>query len=248
MLRNQIEQELTVQTLRKHRVELISFAEPLAKDDTGTSILLALKERRDERQASADRRVPVQIDPVAVDRFTRLMREQLVSGDVAARKAYLASIVDAVIVSENKIRIVGSNDNVRSTFGPKGQPTPVVRKSVQEWCPGAGSNHRHCDFQSHALPTELPGRRAGPRACERRVIVRQGGPVHPATPAASPGAASLHGPLADGPSDGKSRAFRLGQVQPASAPHIPSVILQPRPYRKTRHARPCAGHPRLGFL
>jgi hypothetical protein len=25
------------------------------------------------------------------------------------------------------------------------------------WCPGAESNHRHCDFQSHALPTELPG-------------------------------------------------------------------------------------------
>ncbi len=27
----------------------------------------------------------------------------------------------------------------------------------QKWCPGAESNHRHCDFQSHALPTELPG-------------------------------------------------------------------------------------------
>jgi hypothetical protein len=26
-----------------------------------------------------------------------------------------------------------------------------------QWCPGAESNHRHCDFQSHALPTELPG-------------------------------------------------------------------------------------------
>ena len=24
------------------------------------------------------------------------------------------------------------------------------------WCPGVGLNHRHCDFQSHALPTELP--------------------------------------------------------------------------------------------
>ena len=24
-------------------------------------------------------------------------------------------------------------------------------------CPGAGSNHRHVDFQSTALPTELPG-------------------------------------------------------------------------------------------
>jgi hypothetical protein len=31
------------------------------------------------------------------------------------------------------------------------------------WCPGAESNHRHCDFQSHALPTELPGRQGPPR-------------------------------------------------------------------------------------
>ena len=30
----------------------------------------------------------------------------------------------------------------------------------EAWCPGAGSNHRHCDFQSHALPTELPGHTA----------------------------------------------------------------------------------------
>ena len=82
---------------------------------------------------------PVQIDPVAIDRFIGLMREQLVSGDVAARKAYLASIVDAVIVSEDKIRIIGSNDNIRSTFGPKGQPTLAVRKSHQKWCPGRES-------------------------------------------------------------------------------------------------------------
>src|SRR5205085_3160845 len=27
-----------------------------------------------------------------------------------------------------------------------------------EWCPGTGSNRRHRDFQSRALPTELPGR------------------------------------------------------------------------------------------
>ena len=32
-----------------------------------------------------------------------------------------------------------------------------------DWCPGAESNHRHADFQSAALPTELPGQcPAGP--------------------------------------------------------------------------------------
>ncbi|MCP1901882.1 hypothetical protein ACVIIZ_007616 [Bradyrhizobium sp. USDA 4523] len=39
---------------------------------------------------------------LAIDRFTRLMRQQLVSGDVAARKAYLASVVDAIIASEDR--------------------------------------------------------------------------------------------------------------------------------------------------
>jgi hypothetical protein len=34
------------------------------------------------------------------------------------------------------------------------------------WCPGAESNHRHCDFQSHALPTELPGHAADRRSAE----------------------------------------------------------------------------------
>ena len=41
---------------------------------------------------------------------------------------------------------------------------------AKRWCPGAELNHRHTDFQSVALPTELPGRLArgayrGDRAC-----------------------------------------------------------------------------------
>src|SRR5690242_18112405 len=49
-----------------------------------------------------------------------------------------------------------------------------------EWCPGAELNHRHADFQSAALPTELPGQRAtaerdaeSPRFIGARFTVRK---------------------------------------------------------------------------
>jgi hypothetical protein len=64
------------------------------------------------------------------------------------------------------------------------------RRRTFKWCPGAELNHRHCDFQSHALPTELPGHFADHAARERRFIVRPGSPVHHASPSATPGAAT----------------------------------------------------------
>jgi site-specific DNA recombinase len=214
-----------------------ALVDQLLTPERVTSILTALKERRDERQASADRRIselakqvldteerlsriyaaieggtldasepslkervssliasrdranealtyakksvsqPIEIDAVAIERFTRLMREQLTSGEVAARKAYFGAIVDRIVVSERTIRIMGSNDNIRSTFGPGGGIAPPVRKSVQEWCPGAESNHRHCDFQSHALPTELPGRQVLKLACSNRAGKQSAGVI-----------------------------------------------------------------------
>src|SRR6202011_1420761 len=74
-----------------------------------------------------------------------------------------------------------------------------------QWCPGAGSNHRHCDFQSHALPTELPGHCPARGPGSGRFIVRLACPVHLASPSATHGAASLR------PSSqitGKPRLFR----------------------------------------
>ena len=45
--------------------------------------------------------------------------------------------------------------------------------NIFRWCPGAESNHRHEDFQSTALPTELPGQKRG--------IQREGRVLNPRT-------------------------------------------------------------------
>src|ERR1700744_456276 len=66
-------------------------------------------------------------------------------------------------------------------WAPRGCATRSPKGEA--WCPGAESNHRHCDFQSHALPTELPGHAARPQGpASRRVIVGLGRPVHPPKP------------------------------------------------------------------
>jgi hypothetical protein len=38
---------------------------------------------------------------------------------------------------------------------PEIVPRTIFKR--ENWCPGAELNHRHRDFQSRALPTELPG-------------------------------------------------------------------------------------------
>src|SRR5665811_349071 len=93
----------------------------------------------------------------------------------------------------------------------------LVTKCLKLWCPGAESNHRHCDFQSHALPTELPGHCPAQGARERRFIVRPGSPVHHASPSATHGAASLrlrvrHSPKGD---DGRLRMARPRFASPS---------------------------------
>lgn len=141
-------------------------------DPTLKERVAALKATRDRaaealEYARKSSVLPVEIDPVAIERFTRLMREQLVSGDVAARKAYLSAIIDAVIVSDTTIRIIGSNDNVRAALGPDGQPTHAVRKSVQEWCPWPGSN-QHSLRNSILSRARLPIPPQGPSDVEYR--------------------------------------------------------------------------------
>ena len=48
----------------------------------------------------------------------------------------------------------GSLPSAKAETNKKG---PTSWSLSCSWCPGAESNHRHGDFQSPALPTELPG-------------------------------------------------------------------------------------------
>ncbi len=54
--------------------------------------------------------------------------------------------------------------------------------TIEKWCPGAELNHRHRDFQSRALPTELPGRRAEAGAGLSQKSMALSRPIAPAMP------------------------------------------------------------------
>ena len=54
------------------------------------------------------------------------------------------------------------SDKMRCKLSIKGEEAECDQRLKSDignemWCPGADSNHRHEDFQSSALPTELPG-------------------------------------------------------------------------------------------
>jgi len=71
------------------------------------------------------------------------------------------------IYPDSNRRIVSRHGSRCAPVGKRRGTAPQMRDrtlrnsltalKLKKWCPGAGSNHRHCDFQSHALPTELPG-------------------------------------------------------------------------------------------
>ena len=77
-----------------------------------------------------------------IEPFGRMMRENLTTGQVPFRKAYLGSIVDRIEVDDTEIRILGRKDVLEQCVMASGEPKDGVRRSVRGWLRGQDSNLR----------------------------------------------------------------------------------------------------------
>jgi len=107
-------------------------------DETLADRLAALKSNRDRAKAALER-IKVQFAPqLALDadqvgRFGAFMRERITTGDTTFRKAYLRSIVDAIEVDDNVIRMHGSKATLEQAVIAGEQIGKRLRGFIRKW-------------------------------------------------------------------------------------------------------------------
>jgi site-specific DNA recombinase len=116
-------------------------------EPTFATILNATVQKRDVASMALERALAlvadeVTINPSVVATFAERLRDALQDGETAARKMWLSSIVDRIIVGPEIIRIVGRSDNFERGLKNHEKGSPPVRSSVQEWCRKRDSNPR----------------------------------------------------------------------------------------------------------
>ena len=115
-------------------------------DDILKERLAALKLDRDRAKAALDRirineRPEASIAPDLVERFGRLMRENVTAGEIPFRKAWIQSIVDRVEVDDHVIRIIGDKSNLEhAIMGGFSAATTDARGFVRKWRAHGESN------------------------------------------------------------------------------------------------------------
>lgn len=114
-------------------------------DDILKGRITILKAEREKALAAIERATQqsgtdavVSADKVAA--FAKLMRDVLASSDTPARKAYLRSILSAVEVDDNKIRIIGSEDVLHAAVAGTTRPCEIVQFSGPKWRARKDSN------------------------------------------------------------------------------------------------------------
>ncbi|NJO32155.1 MAG: recombinase family protein [Rhodospirillales bacterium] len=85
-----------------------------------------------DRAKSATRAID-DVSPLAVDRFARIMRGRLTTGEVTFRKAYISSLVDRIEVDDAEVRIMGRKEVLEQAVRSSVTPPPVVHSFVPSW-------------------------------------------------------------------------------------------------------------------
>jgi hypothetical protein len=114
-------------------------------DDILRERTTSLKSERERAKAAYDRAraqcgTVAMIDSVKIDAFARLMTDKLDNGDINARKGYIRSIVDAIEVDDNAIRIIGSKNVLQAVIAGKQTANGNVRGFVRKWRARRDSN------------------------------------------------------------------------------------------------------------
>lgn len=106
-------------------------------DDILKERITALKLAHGNAKAALDRirasKSNVAIDPAVVEKFGRLMRESITTGDIPFRKTYIRSVVDRIEVDDNVIRIVGDKTKLEKAVTGKPDTSLGVRSFARDW-------------------------------------------------------------------------------------------------------------------
>ncbi len=78
--------------------------------------------------------------PDVVERFGRVMRENITASETPFRKAYIRSVVDRIEVGDGLIRIVGDVATIGRAVADKQTGFPGVRGFERNWRPQRDSN------------------------------------------------------------------------------------------------------------
>ena len=114
-------------------------------DDLLKERIDTLKLDRERNQAALDRiranaAPATEITPDVIERFGRAMRENITSGEIPFRKAYLRSVIDRIEVDDDVVRIVGDKTTLEQAIDGKSSAASGVRSFARKWYAQGESN------------------------------------------------------------------------------------------------------------
>lgn len=123
---------------------VVEFSDPTLKDRVA-----ALKAERDQAKAALERAFAeltpqTRLTEEKISAFASLMRQNVTSGAVPFRRAWLRAVIDEVEVDDSEVRIHGRRD-VMERLVTNGAAVAAVPSFVRKWRTGEDSNSRPPD-------------------------------------------------------------------------------------------------------